>query len=94
MNEPTNTQEKAEDGAAVALQPVVRRRRKIRARLVPVTGLDAALLELQDAGNEVCNLIPYHGSVKGQTEDVGHGKGEIGIAMEMSFVVTYLERVS
>lgn len=94
MNEPTNTQEQAEDGAAVALQPVVRRRRKVRAKLVPVIGLDAALVELQEAGHEVCNLIPYHGTARGQTEDVGHGKGEIGFEMGMSFVVTYLERVS
>ena len=73
-------------------QPTLRKRRKVRAKLATVDKLDEALVELQDAGHEICNHFPYHGSVKGQTEDVGHGKGEIGIQMGMSFVVTYLEK--
>lgn len=73
-----------------SLQPLVRRRR-IRAELSTATALDETLCRIQDAGGTVYNIIPFHGSMKGQQHDVGDGKSNLGMTLEPSFAITYAE---
>lgn len=78
------------DGQPASLQPLVMRRR-IRAELSTATALDETLCRIQDAGGTIYNIIPFHGSIKGQQHDVGDGKSNLGMTLEPSFAITYGE---
>jgi hypothetical protein len=68
------------------------RKRRIRAKLTIASQLDDNLVKLQSEGQEISNILTCPGtSIKGDTLDVGHGKGEIGMAMETSFIILYRE---
>lgn len=67
------------------------RRRRIRAKLATAAALDETLCSIQDAGGDVYNILPFHGSMKGEQHDKGDGKHGIGMTLEPSFAITYGE---
>ena len=64
----------------------------IRSTQVSSKELDNALVSLQSNGSTIWQIHPCPVNFKGQQEDLGQGKQDLGMVVEMNFVITYFEK--